>query len=104
MAKITMIIDKYIKILYNKDVTVGCITVTETNYIWERKRPMKKLALLFACIMVFASFATLSASADFATYTAAYAEEKPVIDGKSDDAAWEVAYWETMSKKWDGTQ
>ena len=51
---------------------------------------MKKLALLLACIMVFASLAVLSVSASEATYTAVYVENAPVIDGVR-DAAWDAA-------------
>ena len=52
---------------------------------------MKKLTLLLACIMVFASIAAVSASAADASYTAAYAASDIVIDGKADDAAWATA-------------
>lgn len=55
---------------------------------------MKKLSLLLACIMVFASFALLNVSASDASYIAAYAETAPVIDGVL-DSAWDAAYYET---------
>ena len=56
---------------------------------------MKKLTLLLACIMVFASIAAVNASAA-ATYNAPYATTAPVIDGKA-DAVWNTATAATMS-------
>jgi hypothetical protein len=56
-----------------------------------RRTTMKKLTLLLACIMVFASIASVCVSASDVSYTAAYAATKPVIDGKADDAAWAQA-------------
>ena len=55
---------------------------------------MKKLSLLLACIMVFASLALLNVSASDASYIAAYAATAPVIDGVL-DSAWDAAYYET---------
>ena len=56
---------------------------------------MKKLTLILACIMVFASIAAVNASAAV-TYNAPYATTAPTIDGKA-DAAWNAATAATMS-------
>ena len=86
-------IDSNIETLYN-DTMEGSTFQIQFHL---RRTTMKKLTLLLACIMVFASIAAVSVSAADASYTAAYAASAPVIDGKADDAVWTTAVTATAA-------